>query len=134
MMLDYIDSVILVYYYDHVGHFQTRASRWLSSFQGAGDTFAVSDLVRMECRVMPLRLGNLAKLATFDNFFADPDVHHIPLTPAIFDRAAKIRALYNFKTPDAIHLAAAVESGCDRFLTHDARLGRFTGINVEILP
>lgn len=134
MMLDYIDSAILIYYYDHVGPHQTRASRWIASFLAAGDIFAVSDLVRMECRVMPLRSGDSASMAAFDRFFSDPGVRTIPVTAAIFDRAAEIRAHYGFKTPDSIHLAIAVESGCDRFLTNDLRLTRFTGIAVEILP
>jgi len=134
MMLDYIDSVILIYYYDYVGVYQTRATRWIASFLAAGDKFAISDLVRMECRVKPLRTGNAVSMAAFSRFFTDPDVQTIPSTPAVFDRAAQIRASYGFKTPDSIHLAAAVESGCDRFLTHDARLSRFIGITVEIMP
>jgi predicted nucleic acid-binding protein len=56
------------------------------------------------------------------------------LNSAVYDRAAEIRAQHGFKTPDAIHLAAAIESGCDRFLTNDRRLARFTGITVEIMP
>jgi len=36
--------------------------------------------------------------------------------------------------PDALNLAAAVELGCDIFLTHDARLARFTPLKVEALP
>jgi len=35
---------------------------------------------------------------------------------------------------DSIHLAAAIEFGCDRFLTNDARLSNFPEIAVEILP
>jgi len=38
------------------------------------------------------------------------------------------------KLADSLHLAAAVESGCDRFLTNDARLSAFTAIPVEVLP
>jgi hypothetical protein len=34
----------------------------------------------------------------------------------------------------SIHLAAAIEFGCHRFLTDDARLSNFLEINVEILP
>jgi predicted nucleic acid-binding protein len=49
------------------------------------------------------------------------------------DRAAEIRAQYGFKTPDAIHLAAAVVSGGDAFLTNDHRLDRFADIAVETL-
>jgi len=133
-MIHYIDSVILIYYYDHVGSFQARAIQWLSAVMAAGDQIAISDLVRMECRVGPLRSGDGPRLAIFDGFFARPDVRVVPITPAVFDRAASIRAQYRFKTPDSIHLAAAVEAGCDRFLTHDNRLGQYPGIVVEVLP
>ncbi len=39
-----------------------------------------------------------------------------------------------FSLPDAIHLAAAVESGCEMFLTNDNRLDGFSDLTVEILP
>jgi predicted nucleic acid-binding protein len=133
MMLDYIDSVILIYHYE-AGPFQARAVRWLAASAAAGDELAISDLVRMECRVGPLRSGATTELAMLEGFFLQPDVRKIPLNSAVFDRAAQIRATHGFKTPDAIHLAAAIESGCDRFLTNDARLARFTGLAVEILP
>jgi uncharacterized protein len=132
-MLDYVDSAILIYHYDG-GPFQARAIRWLSTLKAAGAELFISDLVRMECRIVPLRSGDKTRLAIFDGFFALPDIRKAPLTSAVFDWAAQIRASFDFKTPDSIHLAAAVEAGCDRFLTHDARLSRFTGITVEILP
>lgn len=49
------------------------------------------------------------------------------------DHATDIRAHYGFKTPDAIHLAAAVVSGCDVFLTNDHRLDRFSDLAVEVV-
>jgi predicted nucleic acid-binding protein len=35
---------------------------------------------------------------------------------------------------DALHLAAAIESGCDVFLTNDNQLATFPDIIVEELP
>ena len=32
------------------------------------------------------------------------------------------------------HLAAAVEARCDRFLTNDHRLAKFSGLTIEVLP
>jgi predicted nucleic acid-binding protein len=48
-------------------------------------------------------------------------------------RAAQLRADLNLKTPDALHLAAAIEAGCDRVLTNDNRLSKCTDIPVEVL-
>ena len=70
----------------------------------------------------------------FTTFFQSPDVRVLALTAGVCDRAARLRAKYRFKTPDAIHLAAAIEHGCDRFLTNDVKLQRCSEIVVELLP
>jgi predicted nucleic acid-binding protein len=63
-----------------------------------------------------------------------PDVRLVVITTAVFDRATLIRAAYNFKLGDSLHLAAAVEGRCDRYLTNDNRLSAFTALPVEVLP
>ena len=133
-MLTYLDTVIIIYLLDHTGHFQVRAANWIAAASAAGEWLAVSDLTRFECRVGPTRSRDVQKLMDFDGFFHQPDVRLVPLPAAVFDRATVIRANFRFKIADSIHLAAAVESGCDRFLTNDIRLSRFTGTTVEILP
>jgi predicted nucleic acid-binding protein len=133
-MLIYCDSVILTYYFDHTGAYNVRAANRLNALAAAGDRIAISDLVRLEYRVQPLRIGDAAKLAIFDGFCTDPNVTVVSITPAVFDRATLIRATYNFKLGDSLHPAAAVEAGCDRFPTNDTRLSAFTDIPVEVLP
>jgi predicted nucleic acid-binding protein len=133
-MLVYGDSGILIYWLDQVGPFHLRAERRMQALLAAGDRIALSDLTRLECRVGALKRRDAAAVAAFDTFFARPEVVLVPLTAAVFDRAAQMRADLNFKTPDALHLAAAIESGCDRFLTNDTRLSRCTDITIEILP
>jgi predicted nucleic acid-binding protein len=133
-MLIYCDSVILIYFLDAIGSFNTRAITRMAAMQAAGDTPAFSDLTRLECRVKPLKLGATATLADFDDFCTRPDVILVPITSAVFDRATLIRANYNFKLGDSLHLAAAILAGCDRFLTNDTRLSAFGDIAVEVLP
>jgi predicted nucleic acid-binding protein len=132
-MLIYCDSVILIYFFDHVGPFNTRATNRLAAMALAKDHIAVSDLVRLEYRVQPLRTGDTTKLSIFDSFCSLPDVRLIPITSSVFERATHIRAKHNFKLADSLHLATAVASGCDRFLTNDTRLAAFTDIAVEVL-
>jgi len=133
-MLIYLDSVILMYFFDHTGPFNVRAVNRLAALAAAGDRVAVSDLVRLEYRVKPLKTGDTAKLSAFDGFCGRPDVHVVPITTAVFDRATQIRATHNFKLADSLHLAAAVEGRCDRFLTNDGRLSAFPDVPVEVLP
>lgn len=132
-MTVFCDSVILIYFLDHIGPLQGRAANRLAALRAAGDRVAVNDLVRMECRVVPVRLQDNLRLAAFDSFFRQPDVQVLSLNAAVFDRATEIRARHAYKTADAINLAAAVVHGCDRFLTHDAQLRGFPDITVEML-
>lgn len=133
-MLVYCDSVILMYFFDHTGPFNVRATTRLAALAVTRDRLAVSDLVRLEYRVKPLKAGDTTKLALFDTFCARPDVQVAPITKAVFDRATAIRAAHSFKLADSLHLATAVEAACDRFLTNDTRLSAFTDVPVEVLP
>lgn len=130
----YGDSVIWIYYLEGQPAFQARAVARLTALWSAGDKMAISDLVRLECRMRPIQLGDASGLADFDDLFAQPNVELVPITSAVFDRATVIRATYNFKLADSIHLAAAIEAGCDLFLTNDSRLASFPDIPVEVLP
>jgi predicted nucleic acid-binding protein len=130
----YCDSVILIYFFDHVGSFNARAGNRLAAASVAGDQLAVSDLVRLEYRVRPLKVGDVTKLALFDAFCSHPGVRGVPITTAVFERATRIRAAHNFKLGDSLHLATAMEGGCDLFITNDGRLSACTDIPVEVLP
>jgi predicted nucleic acid-binding protein len=129
----FLDSVIIIYYLDYTGDFQARVANRLAACHAAGDEVTINDLVRMECRVDPIRKGDNLRLARFDGFFTHPDVHVAPITTAVFDRATQIRAAHGYKTIDSINLAAAAEVNCDVFLTNDTQLSGFPDIAVEIL-
>lgn len=81
--------------------------------------------------MQPIQFGDAAALAFYDALFAQVNVERVPITTAVFDRATLLRA--KFKLGDSLHLAAAVEAGCDHFLTNDARLSAFTDLPVEVL-
>jgi predicted nucleic acid-binding protein len=93
----------------------------------------VSDLSRMECRIRPLRDGNMDLLKDFDDYFNEVVSEVISLSREVIDCTTEIRAQYEFKTPDSIHLAAACVAKCDVFLTNDHRLDRFDKISVEVI-
>lgn len=133
-MVGYCDSVILIYFFDHTGPLNVRATNRLAALAAANDQLAISDLVRLEYRVKPLQNRDAVKLTLFDAFCARPDVRLVPITTAVFDRATRIRARHKFGLADSLHLAAAAEANCDRFLTNDTRLSAFTDIPVEVLP
>jgi len=133
-MIVFLDTNIVVYAVEGVPTFGIRSQVRLASARAAGDSFMVSDLTRMECLVGPLRSGDAVLEAQFRAFFALPEVQVVPISAAVCDRAAVIRAATRFKPLDALQLAAAVEHGANVFLTNDTRLHTFTGLTVEVLP
>ena len=129
VLLLYVDTAPLIYLGEHVPQYGDLVAQRLSST----DALVVSDLSRLECRVKPMRDGNTALLDEFDRFFNESVSEVLALSREVIDRATEIRSLYGFKTPDAIHLAAAILSNCELFLTNDRRLDGFTGLRVETL-
>jgi uncharacterized protein len=132
-MMVYLDANCVIYFVEHNPTWWPIISARLTALRAAKDELAVSDLTRTECLVGPFVSGNAGILASYRTFFTDPDIRVLPLTPAVCERAAQIRARYGFKVPDALHLAAAAEHACGLFLTNDAHLSRCTDITVEIL-
>ncbi|MBK9527482.1 MAG: PIN domain-containing protein [Acidobacteria bacterium] len=51
----------------------------------------------------------------------------------ILRAAAELRAKHNLKTPDAIHAATAITSGCQHLIANDNGFRRITTIDVIIL-
>lgn len=124
----YLDSAPIIYLIEQRQPFAIAVRGKLA---GAGLVHITSELARLECRVKPIHDGNQILLKDFDDYFTNTIAEIIPLTRDIVDKATEIRAQFNFKTPDSLHLAAAVVSKCDVFLTNDHRLNRFTEITIE---
>jgi predicted nucleic acid-binding protein len=92
---------------------------------------ATSRLSRLECRSKPIRDRDAALLARYDATFTNARI--VEVTAAIIERATELRARYGFRSPDAIHLATAIDGGADVFLTGDTELARCTEIAVNVL-
>ena len=132
-MIVFLDTNMVIYLVENPSVWGAKALARLSTLQTAGNQIAVSDLVRLECRVGPLKQKNGTLLSQFDAFFASADLLIAALTKSVCDRAAIIRADHGFRTPDALNLACATENGWDVFLTNDMRLSRFSGLAVDML-
>jgi hypothetical protein len=93
-----------------------------------------SDLSRLECTIHAVRHPHTGLLYDYRRFFSASAMRTAPLTAAVYERAADLRAAHgHLRTPDALHLACALEYGCSDFLTHDQNLQGFPGINVIVV-
>ncbi len=125
----YLDTAPVIYLVENVAPWEPVVRAFL-----ARDPVRprMSVLTRMECRVHPLREGNTALLEDYEEFFASLSDGLLSLDARVFEKATELRVRHNFRTPDALHLAAAIGE-CQLFLTNDAHLARCTQIRVEVL-
>lgn len=84
-----------------------------------GQRSIVSPVAIAECPIPYIIANDRRRLAEYDEFWQLSGVTMLPVTNAIASRAAGLRAAFRLKTPDALHLATAIESGADAFATTD---------------
>ena len=125
----YLDTAPVIYVVEQVPDFSQKILHYI---QKPDIELVVSDLTWMECRVKPLNENKETLLADYDKFFSQSVIEIVELSRRVLERAAHIRSQYNIKTPDAIHLGAAIISKCDIFLTNDRRLERFKDTHITV--
>jgi len=100
-----------------------------------GKVYAVSSVLLItEVLTKPLKDGNkgladryLAFVSTFPNLGLREIDQNVSL------KAAKLRARYGFKTPDALFLATAIEEKAEAFITNDVRLQGIETLEIMLL-
>jgi predicted nucleic acid-binding protein len=144
-VLYYLDTVVVIYAVEGAPANQQRALKHLAALEQAGHRFAISEFTRTECLVPVLGPAAGPRLTDFFRIFHGPNLRIVGLTGAMHTRAAAIRGGHSYPAvppaqpkryglADALHLAAAIECGCDAFLTNDTQLVNFPDITVEVLP
>jgi len=87
-----------------------------------------SVLAFAECAVKPYQEGNWPALDQVKLMFQMPNLKVYPMDEIIAEEAARLRAVYKCKMPDAIIVATAIIHGAEVFLTNDPHLRTITEI------
>ena len=132
-MIVCLDANIVIYLVEQNPLWEPKVSARIAAYRAAGEEIAVSDVARLECLVGPFQTGNAPDLASYAAFFAGIGPRMLPVTVAVWERAAPMRAAYGCSALDSLHLATAAEHGCTRFLSNDAQLRRFRDVDVDVL-
>jgi predicted nucleic acid-binding protein len=96
-----------------------------------------SVIARTECLVIAIREQIDGLVSVYEEAFAFEELDVVEVDAAIADEAARIRASFNLKVPDAIHVATALCRGVTHLLTTDSDLVRchqYKNLNVEVIP
>jgi predicted nucleic acid-binding protein len=64
---------------------------------------------------------------------AAPIFHTLPISAMVAEDAARIRATYGLRLPDAIQMAFALDAGCEAIICNDQSMRRVTELLILIL-
>jgi len=125
----YLDTCVVIYLIEGPSELHESVAEAIA---GTAASICVSELTRLECRVGPMRDGDDPLLAQYDRFFALTRVARVPMTTEVFETATSLRATHGIRTPDALHLAAAILGGCGELWTNDDRLAHAAGGHIRV--
>lgn len=127
----FLDTAPLIYFMEGHSPYQKTLTELFKLNDQGNFTFVTTSITLLETLVKPIR-DNKPDLARQykDILTKAVGIEMLDVTWIVAEKAAQLRAKYSLRTPDAIQLAAALESNCDYFLTHDKSLKTITTIMV----
>ena len=87
-----------------------------------------------ELLVHPYRNNDINRVNTIYALTSTyPHLSWVPPTLALADQAARLRAKYGLRTPDAIQVATAISAGATGFVGNDNGFKRVTEVEILLL-
>ena len=129
-----IDTAPLIYFVERHPLFSSVVRAFFERAERGELSLVTSTLTLAEVLTKPFAQGAEAIATTYRSILTtSPHIRLVPIDIATAEHAARLRAKYRLKTPDAIQVAVAARSGCDAFLTNDGGLSRVEEIPVLVL-
>lgn len=130
----YVDSAPLIYYVEENIAYIDQMEYILDIVDNASIEVVSSVLTLTEVLVAPIRAGAHQVAQRYRTILMNRETCTlVAISENIAIEAASIRARYRINTPDALHIASAIVSGCDAFLTNDHKLRVVQELNVLVL-
>ena len=127
----YVETSPYIYFLEESEDYAEMVSE-LFAYVEQNDIFIYSSVVVLtEVLVKPLATGNKELYRQYQHVLRKSKIVSLtPVTAKIARNAAQLRATYKLRTPDALHIATAIQWECDAFITNDIALKRVTELNV----
>lgn len=129
-----IDSVIFIYLFEQNEQYLSKARQIFNSVK-QGKYEAVFSVVGMiEILTGPKKVGRFELAYRYKELIKDiPNLTVYGINENVIELSSELRAIYGLNTPDAIHVATAIDFGADKFITNDKRLKMINEIKIELL-
>ncbi|MGA9624512.1 MAG: PIN domain-containing protein [Bryobacteraceae bacterium] len=129
-----IDTNVFIYALEANPRYAALADHIFSWLEQAGHRGVTSTITMMELLVQPYRAGDEQRVNEFYGLLATyPNLDWIAPDLEIADMAARIRATYGLRTPDAMQAATAVRSQVTGLVTNDPVFDRVDSLETLVL-
>lgn len=129
-----LDSSILIYHLEDMEPYSELTEAAFAAIAEGSLVAVLSTISVTELLVQPFAEGQKDRVAAFERFVLSlPNTALIPPSYPTAKEAARLRARYGIRTPDALLLATALGENADGFLTNDAYLRRLKGEGIAIV-
>jgi predicted nucleic acid-binding protein len=129
-----VDTAPYIYYVENHPTYANKVDAIFQVVEAQSIEIKTSAITLTETLMKPIQASDQPLIDTYHELLTETDyVELVSITPELAEKAAHLRARYNLRTPDALHLVTAIESGCDAFLTNDLGLKRVTELRVLLL-
>ena len=119
----YFDTNVFIYLIEGYAVFETSLNEIRDSIFHREAEIFTSELTLCEVLVSPFRSNNSELALLYRQFLEESGAFTLlPTTRETYIRASLYRAQIGLKMADAIHVATAVENGCEVFVSNDAGL------------
>jgi predicted nucleic acid-binding protein len=130
----YLDTNIFIYALEGYPTFRAVLTTLFDALDRGKLVAVTSELTLAEALVKPLLDRHAERQAAYLQVLQpSTSLHMAPVSRDVLLAAARLRAETGLKLPDAIHAATAQFTGCDQFLTNDARVPALPGLVIRRL-
>ncbi|MEO8754231.1 MAG: PIN domain-containing protein, partial [Casimicrobiaceae bacterium] len=123
-----VDTAPIIYVLEGHGEFAARFAPLFARHAAGTLQLAVSTVTLSEVLAGPLAAGEEALARRYRAMLQSWGV--VDLTADIAEQAARVRAQYRLKLPDAVQLATALAINADALVTHDRAFGKVRGLRI----
>jgi predicted nucleic acid-binding protein len=129
-----LDTAPLIYFIEKHPLYFPLLQPFFEAVERGDIEIVTSTLTLTEVLIHPLRHGNQVLARQYSSILLNAShVETLAVSSFIAIEAARLRADYGYKTPDAIQLATAQSSHAAFFVTNDEALVSVAGLQVVIL-
>ena len=129
-----IDTPVIIYLLEKNPQYVAAVRNLMRRVQSGEYSASFSSIGLIEILTGPKRQGRYDIAAKYrETIIHFPNFTIRGINENIVDCASDLRAKYGIATPDAIHIATAIDFGAKKFITSDKGLRKVTEIIIEFL-